>query len=80
MTIGQKIKKTRTELGFSPKQLAEKSGMDLKEIALIENDKHSSFGISKLIDIARVLAVDCHYLLDEKSELERPKVLWCGRS
>ena len=56
MVVGLKIRALRNEKGFSLKILAEKSGLNINTLSLIENSK-SSPSVSTLQQLAQALAV-----------------------
>jgi transcriptional regulator with XRE-family HTH domain len=73
-TVGDRIKKRRTELGWTQDVLAEKAGISKGFLSDLENGKRS-VGADKLLDIGRVLGLSLDYLMTGKdSEVELAQV------
>ena len=73
-TVGDRIKKRRTELGWTQDVLAEKAGISKGFLSDLENAKRS-VGADKLLDIGRVLGLSLDYLMTGKdSEVEQTQV------
>ena len=72
-TLQEKLKKLRTDKGFSLDELARLSGASKSYLWELENrDRRPS--AEKLSDIARVLSVTTEYLLDEKANFDDAQV------
>jgi len=61
-TVGERIKKRRTELGWTQDVLAEKAGISKSFLSDLENGKRS-VGADKLLDIGKVLSLSLDYLM-----------------
>jgi y4mF family transcriptional regulator len=68
--VGERIKKRRTELGWTQDQLAQKAGISKSFLSDLENGKRS-VSADNLLDIARVLSLSLDYLM--KGEETEPK-------
>ena len=68
MTIGEKIKKTRTENGLTQEELASKMMVSRQAITKWEADKGIP-DVSNLKLLAQLLNVSVDYLLDDCGEL-----------
>lgn len=68
MTFGEKLKKARTESGYSQEQLAEKLCVSRSAVAKWETDKGMP-DIENLKATAQLLNVSIDYLLDDGSSL-----------
>lgn len=68
MTFGEKLKKARTEAGYSQEQLAEKLCVSRSAVAKWETDKGMP-DIGNLKTTAQLLNVSIDYLLDDGSTL-----------
>ncbi len=69
-SVGERIKKRRTELGWTQDQLAQKAGISKSFLSDLENGKRS-VSADNLLDIARVLSLSLDYLM--KGEETEPK-------
>lgn len=69
-SVGERIKKRRTELGWTQDQLAQKAGISKSFLSDLENGKRS-VSADNLLDIARVLTLSLDYLM--KGEETEPK-------
>ena len=69
MTIGEKIKKHRTERGFSLRELAKRVDLSASFLSQIEQGKASP-SIENLKKIANNLEVRVSYLIEEDEKLE----------
>ena len=69
-TVGERIKKRRTDLGWTQDQLAQKAGISKSFLSDLENGKRS-VSADNLLDIARVLSLSLDYLM--KGEETEPK-------
>lgn len=68
-TLRDKLKKLRSDKGWSLDELARQSGASKSYLWELENrDRRPS--AEKLGDIARVLSVTTEYLLDDKAEFD----------
>ncbi|MFO0806146.1 MAG: helix-turn-helix transcriptional regulator [Gemmataceae bacterium] len=68
--VGERIRKRRTELGWTQDQLAQKAGISKSFLSDLENGKRS-VSADNLLDIARVLSLSLDYLM--KGEETEPK-------
>lgn len=69
-TLREKLKKLRTEKGYSLDELARLSGASKSYLWELENREERKPSAEKLIDIARVLSVTTEYLLDENATFD----------
>lgn len=69
-SVGERIKKRRTELGWTQDQLSQKAGISKSFLSDLENSKRS-VSADNLLDIARVLSLSLDYLM--KGEETEPK-------
>lgn len=69
-TVGERIRKRRTELGWTQDQLALKAGISKSFLSDLENGKRS-VSADNLLDIARVLNLSLDYLM--KGEVSETK-------
>ncbi len=69
MTLGEKIKKARTENGLTQEQLSEKMMVSRQAITKWESDKGIP-DVSNLKLLAQLLNVSIDYLLDNGSEID----------
>lgn len=69
MSLGERIRKKRLELGWTQEVLASKSGLSKGFLSDIENDNRS-IGAEKLFDIARVIGLSLDYLMSGEGEVE----------
>ena len=67
MTVGEKIKKRREELGYTPQELADKLEMPFYMLSMIERGK-SELGISKVPALCNSLKISVNYLLNLPTE------------
>jgi len=71
-SVGKRIKKRRTELGWTQETLAQKAGVSKSFLSDLENGKRN-VGADTLHDIARALTLSLDYLMaGEESETEPP--------
>ncbi len=56
VSVGQRLREYRMERGFSIKELAERSGLSVNTLSLIENQK-SSPSVNTLVHLAKALAI-----------------------
>jgi y4mF family transcriptional regulator len=70
-TVGDRIKKRRTELGWTQEQLAQKAGISKSFLSELENGKRS-VSADNLLDIARVLNLSLDYLMTGEEPDEMP--------
>lgn len=74
MSIGQRIKQRRTELGWSQRDLAEKMGYNNNStVARIENGK-VDIPQSRIIKFGEVLGVSIGYLMGWEEEIKKDPV------
>jgi len=65
-TIGQSIKKYRKEKGLKQEQLADMAGISISYLTKIEaRNCDQPFSLEVLFDIAEVLGVSIHQLLED---------------
>jgi transcriptional regulator with XRE-family HTH domain len=69
-TLREKLKKLRTDKGYSLDELARLSGASKSYLWELENRDDRKPSAEKLSDIARVLSVTTEYLLDDKAEFD----------
>lgn len=75
LTIGQRIRQRRKELGLTQQELANKSGYKSKTaIAKIEADERKILS-SKLNAFANALNVDVNFLLDDDNHVNQNQVI-----
>ncbi len=70
-TVGERIKKRRTELGWTQDQLAHKAGISKSFLSDLENGKRS-VSADNLLDIARVLNLSLDYLMKGEEPETKP--------
>ena len=70
-TVGERIKKRRTELGWTQDVLAEKAGISKSFLSDLENGKRS-VGADKLLDIGRVLSLSLDFLMSGQEPETKP--------
>ena len=72
MTIGERIRKRRQELGLSQQELADKAGVNRPTISELESGKQLGLTVDTAKRLARVLGVGIDYLAgtweDEEDE------------
>jgi len=74
MSIGQRIKQRRTELGWSQRDLAEKMGYNNNStVARIENGK-VDIPQSRIVKFSEVLGVSIGYLMGWEEEIKKDPV------
>jgi transcriptional regulator with XRE-family HTH domain len=69
-TVGERIRKRRTELGWTQDQLAQKAGISKSFLSDLENSKRS-VGADNLLDIARALGVSLDFLMTGKASEDK---------
>lgn len=70
-TVGERIRKRRTELGWTQDQLANKAGISKSFLSDLENGKRS-VSADNLLDIARVLNLSLDYLMKGEEPETKP--------
>ena len=70
MSVREKLKKQRLELGYSLDDLAKLSGSSKSYLWELENRDTRKPSAEKLAKIAEVLNVTTEYLLDEKADID----------
>lgn len=70
LSLREKLKKHRTELGFSLDELAKQSGSSKSYLWELENRDTLKPSAEKLAKIAEVLNITTEYLLDEKADVD----------
>jgi transcriptional regulator with XRE-family HTH domain len=82
MTIGERIRKRRQELGWSQRELAQRVGTRQATIADLERGAQQETSTSLIRRLARVLGVTSDYLIgmyeDEESEEQPAAVALVG--
>ena len=68
MTLGQKIKYRRVELGYTQTELAQKTQTSQPYISQLENDKFN-LSTQMIVNISVALGVSIDYLLLDKKEV-----------
>jgi transcriptional regulator with XRE-family HTH domain len=68
--VGERIRKRRTELGWTQDQLSQKAGISKSFLSDLENSKRS-VGADNLLDIARALGVSLDFLMTGKASEEK---------
>ncbi len=80
VSVGERIRERRAELGWTQDQLAQKAGISKSFLSDLENGKRS-VGANNLLDIARALGVSLDFLMtgtasqDQRSEVPIPASL-----
>jgi transcriptional regulator with XRE-family HTH domain len=69
--VGERIRKRRTELGWTQEQLCQRAGISKGFLSDLENDKRS-VSAENLLDIARALSLSLDYLMTGKAAEEEP--------
>lgn len=69
-TLREKLKRLRTEKGYSLDELARLSGASKSYLWELENRDERKPSAEKLIDIARVLEVTTEFLIDDKASFD----------
>ena len=78
MTVGERIKARRLELGWTQEELCKKAGISTGFLSDLENKKRS-VSAATLLDIARVLSLSLDYLMTgEPNELQGNEVQFPG--
>ena len=73
-SVGERIRKRRTELGWTQDVLAQKAGVSKSFLSDLENSKRN-VGADTLLEIARALSLSLDYLMEGKEvEPERTEV------
>lgn len=67
MTLGERIKQRRTDLGWTQDVLAQRTGLSKGFLSDVENSKRS-VSAENLLDIARVLSLSLDYLMTGEEE------------
>ena len=67
MTLGERIKKRRQELGWTQELLAEKARISKGFVSDLENNKRN-ISAETLLDVARVLGLSLDYLMRGSEE------------
>ena len=70
LTVGDRIKKRRNELGWTQDLLAEKAGISKSFLSDLENGKRS-VSADNLLDIARALSLSLDYLMTGEASRDR---------
>jgi len=70
MTIGERIKKLRQELGLSQQGLAQKAGVRRPTISELESGKQQGLTVDTAKRLARALGVGIDYLAGTWEDLE----------
>lgn len=70
MTIGERIKKLRLELGLSQQELARKAGVRRPTISELESGKQQGLNVDTARRLARALGVGIDYLAGTWEDLE----------
>ena len=68
MTLGQKIRTRREELGYTQAELAQKTQTSQPYISQLENDKFN-LSTQMIVNISVALGVSIDYLLLDKKEV-----------
>ncbi|MCM1316528.1 MAG: helix-turn-helix domain-containing protein [Alistipes senegalensis] len=68
MTLGQKVKSRRMELGYTQEELARKTQTSQPYISQLESDKFN-LSTQMIVNIAVALGVSIDYLLLDKREV-----------
>lgn len=72
--VGDRIKRRRTDLGWTQDVLAEKAGISKSFLSDLENGKRS-IGADKLLDVGRTLGLSLDYLMTgEETEPPPPEL------
>ena len=78
-SIGERIKKRRTELGWTQEFICTKVGLSKSFFSELESGKRS-VSAENLLNIARTLSVSLDYLMTGTASEEPPKGLRLGAS
>ncbi len=70
-TVGDRIRRRRTELGWTQDQLAQKAGISKSFLSDLENSKRS-VSADNLLDIARALNLTLDYLMTGEETEAKP--------
>ena len=69
MTLGQKIKKLRTEKGLTQKDLADDIHVTFQTVSKWENDENEP-DVSTIRELAKLFGCTLDYLLSEEEEIK----------
>ena len=67
MTLGQKIRNRREELGLTQPELSEKSGVSQPYISLLEKNRINP-SVTYAVKISKALAISVEELIDERAD------------
>jgi transcriptional regulator with XRE-family HTH domain len=70
-TVGERIKKRRTELGWTQEQLADRAGISKSFLSELENNRRS-VSADNLLVIARALSLSLDYLMKGRDAEPKP--------
>jgi transcriptional regulator with XRE-family HTH domain len=73
MTLGQRIRDRRTDIGLTQDSLATKLGVTSQHISAIENDKRAP-SLEFLLKLAKALNVTTDYLLSGEAAIVTPTI------
>lgn len=80
MTVGDRVRQRRNELGLKQEDLAQKAGISKSFLSDVENGKRS-IGAETLLDLSRAMGVSLDYLMtgedsdDQEKQAEIPPAL-----
>ena len=72
MTVGERIKMRRKELGLSADQVAEREGVNRATIYRYESDEIKNMGTETLVPLAKALRTDPAWLLTGDEDFPDP--------
>lgn len=72
MTVGQRVRQRRNELGLKQEELALKAGISKSFLSDLENGKRS-IGAETLLDLGRAMGVSLDYLMTGESSDQEGK-------
>ena len=81
-TVGERVKRRRTELGLTQDELAQKAGISKGFLSDLENGKRS-IGAERLLDLGRAMSVSLDFLMtgkdskDQEAQVQIP-LTWLG--
>lgn len=68
-TVGERVRKQRTQLGWTQEQLAQRAGISKSFLSDLENGKRS-IGAETLLDLGRAVGVSLDYLMTGESSTD----------
>ena len=68
-TVGERVRKQRTQLGWTQEKLAQRAGISKSFLSDLENGKRS-IGAETLLDLGRAVGVSLDYLMTGESSTD----------